>query len=56
MIEQLNQLAQGYNFYTARRQEFAVEENQLPFRISPKPFEISRSELEEITNMGGGSS
>jgi hypothetical protein len=55
MKEQLNNLAGEYSFYAARRAEFATNDN-LSFRVSPTPLELSQSESEDITSMGGGSS
>jgi hypothetical protein len=52
MKEQLNNLAGEYNFYTARREEYATNE-KLSFRVSPTPLELTKKENDEITTMGG---
>jgi hypothetical protein len=45
MKDKLNQLAEGYHFYSARRAEYNTGEN-LSFRISPEPLQLRNEERE----------
>lgn len=51
ITEKLNELADGYRFYEARREEFETDKN-LNFRISPTPFGLEESENERIVELG----
>ncbi len=42
---------QGYNFYHARRPEYATGSN-IPFRVSPEPLKLSMPQKDEVRRIG----
>ncbi|MFA9289272.1 MAG: hypothetical protein ACEQSA_05340 [Weeksellaceae bacterium] len=51
MRERLEAYAGTYQFYHARREEFA-DDNTIPFRVSSTPLEITQSQSTEIEHLG----
>lgn len=51
MRSQLEAAAGGYTIYTPRRNEFDTHQ-EIPFRVSPKPLELSASQKKEIETIG----
>ena len=50
--ESINQLAEGYQFYKARREEYDNGEQNINFRVAPQPLRLQEREREDILNLG----
>lgn len=42
--ESINQLAEGYQFYKARREEYGNGEQNINFRVAPQPLRLQERE------------